>query len=112
MPLAFKADADRRPHIPRPRYRATSWAAYDAALRDRGGLTVWFTEAAIAAWRAEPRATRGGQARYSELAITPALTLRAVFRLAVRQTEGLIGSVLALLGLEWTPTPAGSPRRC
>jgi hypothetical protein len=40
---------------------------------------VWFTEAAIAAWRAEPRCTRGGQPRYSALAITTALTLRAVF---------------------------------
>src|SRR6267143_1187968 len=39
------------------------------ALRQRGSLTVWFTEAAIAAWKAEPRATRGGQPRYSALAI-------------------------------------------
>ena len=38
--LPFKANADRRHHIPRPRYRATNWSAYDAALRDRGSLTV------------------------------------------------------------------------
>src|SRR5271167_4789232 len=66
----------------------------------RGSLTVWFTEEAIAAWRAEPRTTRGGQPHYSALAITTALTLRAVFRLALRQTEGLIGSVIRLLGLD------------
>ncbi len=52
------------------------------------------------AWKAEPRTTRGGQPRYSALAITTALTLRAVFRLALRQTEGLIGSILTLLGLD------------
>jgi hypothetical protein len=63
-------------------------------------LTVWFTNAAIAAWKAEPRATCGGQPHYSALAITTALTLRAVFRLALRQTEGLIGSILSLLGLD------------
>jgi IS5 family transposase len=34
------------------------------------------------------------------LAITTALTLRAVFRLALRQTEGLIGSLITLLGLD------------
>ncbi|GAV34458.1 hypothetical protein ROTAS13_02125 [Roseomonas sp. TAS13] len=102
--MPFKANAGRRHHIPRPRYRATNWATYDAALRDRGSLTVWFTEAAIAAWRAEPRTTRGGQTRYSALAISTALTLRAVFRLALRQTEGLIGSVMALLGLD-LPVP-------
>ncbi len=78
----------------------TNSAAYDAALRQRGSLTVWFTDAAIAAWKAEPRTTRGGQPRTSALAITTALTLRAVFRLALRQTEGLIGSILALLGLD------------
>ena len=61
---------------------------------------MWFTEEAVAAWKAEPRTTRGGQPRYSTFAITTALTLRAVFRLALRQTEGLIGSILALLGLD------------
>ena len=78
----------------------TNWAEYDASLRQRGSLTVWFSEEAIAAWRAEPRTTRGGQAHYSALAIRTALTLRAVFRLALRQTEGLIGSILRLLGLD------------
>jgi hypothetical protein len=71
----------------------TNWAAYDSALRQRGSLTVWFTEAAIEAWKAEPRGTRGGQPRYSAVAITTALTLRAVFRLALRQTEGLVASM-------------------
>ena len=77
-----------------------NWAEYEAALRGRSSLTIWFTDAAIAAWQAEPRTTRGGQPRYSELASTTALTLRAVFRLALRQTEGLIGSIITLLGLD------------
>src|SRR4051812_34527740 len=102
--MPFKANADRRHRIPKQRRRITNWAEYDAALRQRGSLTVWFTEAAIAAWHAEPRTTPGGQPRYSSPAITTALTLRAVFRLALRQTEGLIGSILQLLGLD-LPVP-------
>ena len=51
-------------------------AACDAALRQCGSLTVWFTEESIAAWKAELRTTRGGQPRYSGLAIATALTLR------------------------------------
>ncbi len=98
--MPFKVNAERRHHIPKQRYRVTNSAVYDAALRQRGSLTVWFTDAAIAAWKAEPRTTRGGQSRYSALAITVALTLRSVFRLALRQTEGLIGSIVGLLGLE------------
>src|SRR5437773_10235191 len=98
--VPFKANADRRHHIPKQQDRVTNWSEYDAALRQRGSLTVWFTETAIAAWKAEPRTTRGGQPRYSALAITTALTLRAIFRLALRQTEGLIASLLRLLGLD------------
>ena len=98
--MPFKANADRRHHIPKQRRRITNWAEYDAALRQRGSLTVWFTQEAIAAWEAEPRTTPGGQPHYSALAITTALTLKAVFRLALRQTEGLIGSIIGLLGLD------------
>ena len=98
--MPFKANAARRHRIPKQRHRVTNSAEYDAALRQRGSLTVWFSEEAIAAWRAEPRTTRGGQPHYSALAIRTALTLRAVFRLALRQTEGLIGSILQLLGLD------------
>src|SRR3954470_3470692 len=86
------------------KHKVTNWRDYDAALRQRGSLTVWFSEEAIAAWRAEPRMTRGGQASYSPLAITTALPLRGVFRLAYRQAEGLIGSLIGLLGLE-LPVP-------
>src|SRR5881296_3170440 len=98
--VPFKANAARRHHIPKQRHRVTNWAAYEAGLRQRGSLTVWFTDEAIRAWRAEPRTTPGGQPWYSALAILTALTLRAVFRLGLRQTEGLIGSILRLLGLE------------
>jgi hypothetical protein len=98
--MPFKANQDRRHHIPKQRHRVTNWSEYDAALRQRGSLTIWFSEEAIAGWQAEPRTTPGGQPSYSALAIATALTLRAVFRLALRQTEGLIGSLLQLLGLD------------
>jgi hypothetical protein len=97
--LPFKLNQNRRHHIPKQEYKVTNSAAYDAALRQRGCLTVWFTDEAVATWKAEPRTTRGGQRWYSPLAILTALTLRAVFRLALRQTEGLIGSIMHLLGL-------------
>jgi len=71
------------------------------------------TDDAIAGWAAEPRTTRGGQPLsasltslrgiavrwYSSLAILTALTLHAVFRLSYRQAEGLLGSIVSLLGL-------------
>jgi Transposase DDE domain len=98
--LPFKLNQDRRHHIPKQKYTVTNWREYDASLRQRGSLTVWFSAEAVEGWRAAPRTTRGGQPWYSPLAILTALTLRAVFRLALRQTEGLIGSILHLLGLD------------
>src|SRR3954452_13001772 len=99
LTVPFKLNQDRRHHIPRQRHKVTNWSDYEASLRQRGSLTVWFTEEAIAAWAAAPRVSRGGQPWYSLLAILTALTLRAVFRLAFRQTEGLVGSIIGLLGL-------------
>ena len=109
--MPHKYNPDRRHHIPRPKRCVTNWSEYNEALRQRGSLTVWFTDAAIAAWKAAPRTTPGGQPHYSDLAITTALTLRAVFRLPLRQTEGLIGSLLQLLGLDlFDPRLRGRPR--
>ena len=53
----------------------------------------------MAAWRAPV-----GRRTFSDAAVTVALTVRAVFRLALRQTEGLVASVLRLLGLD-LPVP-------
>ena len=99
LTVPFKLNQDRRHPVPRQRHKVTNWPDYKASLRQRGSLTVWFTEEAIAAWAAAPRTTCGGQPWYSPLAILTALTLRAVFRLAFRQTEELIGPIISLLGL-------------
>jgi hypothetical protein len=102
--VPFKLHCKGRHHIPRQKHRVTNWLDYDAALRYRGSLTIWFIEEAVADWKAQPRTTPGGQRHYSDLAIETALTLRAVFRLASRQTEGLIGSIMRLLEIN-LPVP-------
>src|SRR4051794_39687484 len=98
--LPFKLNQDQRHHIPEQKRKVTNWRDYDESLRRRGSLTVWFSDEAVEAWEAERRTSRGGQPAYSDLAILTALTFKVVFRLAYRQTEGLIGSVIGLLGLD------------
>jgi hypothetical protein len=78
----------------------TNWPDYDAALVRRGELTVWLTEEAIASWYAPATGERGGQPIYSAIAIETALTLRLVFHQPLRQTEGLLRSIAALLGID------------
>jgi hypothetical protein len=77
---------------------------YEADLRRRGSLTLWVTPEALAGWHAPRRRIRGGQRRYSDLAIETTLTLACVFSLPLRQTEGFIRSILDLLGLQ-LPVP-------
>src|SRR3712207_9565889 len=98
--VPFKQNQDRRHHAPRQKRKVTNWREYDAGLRQRGSLTVWFTAEAVQAWQAEPRTTRGGQPAYSPLAIPTALTLPAAFPLLFPQTAGLIASVIGLSGLD------------
>ena len=81
------------------RYRVRNWREYEAGLRKRGDLTLWFSEEAIAAWRAPPGEKPGGQTVYSDLAIEVGLTVRLVYGLALRQTEGFLQSISTLLDL-------------
>ena len=97
--MAFKHNAARRHRIGRMKFKVTNWPEYEAGLRRRGSLTLWLTPEALAMWLAPRRTTRGGQPRYSDLAIETALTLGMVFGLRLRQVEGLLGSVLPLMGL-------------
>ena len=77
-----------------------NWAEYNESLRQRGDLTIWVSDEAQNVWRAPRRTSRGGQRRYSDLAIETCLTLRTAYRLPLRQTQGLMGSIGTLMGLD------------
>ena len=81
-------------------------------LRSRGDVTIWLSEDAIAAWIPPKNGLRGGQRRYSNLAIRTALTLRVVFGLPLRQTEGFLDSLLSLMSRDLkAPDPITLSRR-
>ena len=82
------------------KYRVGNWPAYDRALVQRGDVTLWLTPEAIATWEAVGVGTRGGQLQYSEVAIETALTLRLIFHLPLRQTEGFLRSIFGMLCLD------------
>jgi len=82
------------------KYRVGSWPAYDRALIQRGDVTLWLAPEAIARWETAGVGTRGGQLQYSDVAIETALTLRLLFHLPLRQTEGFLRSIFGMLGLD------------
>ncbi len=81
-----------------------NWLEYEASLRRRGDLTVWLSDAALDAWRAPPSGKPGGQRTYANIAIEAALTIRMVFHLPLRQTEGFLRSLTHMFELE-IPVP-------
>jgi len=82
------------------KYRITNGASDNETLVRRGNLRLWISPDAIANWNAKPsKRRRGGQPKYSNLAIKTALTLRLVYHLPLRQTEGFVTSIFDLMGL-------------
>ena len=86
------------------RYRVRNWAEYEAGLQTRGDLTIWLSGAALDAWKAPPSGKPGGQRTYADIAIEAALTIRMVFQLPLRQTEGFLRCLAELLEVD-LPVP-------
>jgi hypothetical protein len=102
-PMSHKHNADRRHHTllrvlsrPKMAFKIQNWPEYEAGLRRRGSLTLWIEDAAL-----DCRQTcgPGGQASHSDAAIQASLMVRTAFKLALRQAEGLLASVLTLMGV-------------
>ena len=85
-----------------PTYRTTNWRTYNSALKQRGSLLIWFDPEME--WVAAPRGGRGRPATFSDTAIQACLMLKALFGLPLRQTAGLVASLLELAKLDW-PVP-------
>ena len=86
-------------------YRVRNWREYEQGLRARGDVTIWFSEKATTNWISSSTGPRSGQRLYSDLAIETSLTLKTVFGLPLRQTDGFVGSLLSMLGLDHLPIP-------
>ena len=94
--------------------RITNWSEYNRALTNRGSLTFWLGEDLPELWfNREPKApgSRGLHRTFSDQAIQICLTVKAVFHLAYRQTEGFVNSVFVIggIGLKAPGQPRTAP---
>ncbi|WP_373369642.1 transposase [Laribacter hongkongensis] len=91
------------PH--KPRYRTTNWPEYNRSLQNRNNLTVWLSP--DTPWLGKRTGVNGRPPVYTDAAIQTVLTLKVLFRLALRHARGLVCSLLKLPGLDW-PVPCFS----
>jgi hypothetical protein len=81
-------------------YKVKNWRAYNEAVVTRGSLTLWFEASQNARWHQPERSGyRGSPMTYSEVAIPCGLTIRELFQLPLRATEGFLRSLVSLLGV-------------
>ena len=79
------------------KYRVTNWKEYEQSLCNRGSLTLWISPSVIKSWKPHTTKRRGGQQRFSDKAIETVLSLRLIFHLPLRQTEGFVNSIFQLM---------------
>lgn len=91
-----------RPKPAIARYRTTNWRAYNASLRERGSLDVWFD--ITMEWLAAASGRPGRPERFSDRAIEFCLTLKVLLGLPLRQVTGFVKSLLRMAKLDW-PVP-------
>ncbi len=80
--------------------KITNWPAYNNSLKQRGSLTVWLDDSAIAASTESPASRhRGRPLHYIDMAITSVLMMKRVFNLSFRALQGFVDSIFKLMAL-------------
>ena len=100
--MPYKLKDPVRHKFTKKSYNKRDWKAYEEGLRNRGDLTIWFCEDAVAAWNHydNEKRKRGRQRQYSDLAIETSHTIRLVYKQGLRQTEGLMRSIVRSMKLD------------
>lgn len=88
-------------------HRVRNWRQYNEGLKKRGSITLWISEEALGQWRYQGERRRGAQPTYSDLAIECCLTLRSIYHLPLRQSEGFVQSLFEQVHLS-LPVPDSS----
>jgi IS5 family transposase len=82
-------------------YRVRNWSEYNAALRQRGSLTFWFSEEVLENWMyPEPTGAIGPPVTFSDLAIETLVVVKSLYHLGGRQATGFVSSIFELMGIE------------
>ena len=83
------------------KYRVENWASYNNSLKKRGSLTIWIEKGFEKSWHAPILCNRlkGRPIKYSDKCINLMITVRHLFKLPLRQTEGFVKSIFTLLKL-------------
>jgi len=95
---AVKEDKNKKAN--KVKYKIRNWSEYNQALVNRGSMDIWISEDVLSSWLAEKEHHVGAPKKFSDLAIETILTVRSVFSLNLRSTQGFVASLFRLSGTE------------
>jgi hypothetical protein len=82
-------------------YRVRNWKNYNRSLVSRGSLMLWFSNDLAKKWKSKTISFQKGRNKYfSDEVILCALSFKQLFRITLRQTEGLLRSIVQLMKLD------------
>jgi len=81
-------------------YRVRNWGKYNRYLINRGNITFWFSKDSAAGWYYQGKHKRGGIIKYADAAIICVLTLRNLYKIPLRASQGLVESLITLTRLK------------
>ena len=82
------------------KYQGVNWSEYEKNLKNRGNICLWISKDVIRKWKSNSKKVRGGQQIHSDLSIEIILSLRMIFHLPLRQTEGVVASIFQLMKID------------
>lgn len=82
------------------KYQTKNWKEYNEALKKRGSMLIWIDK--DMAWNGIPTDKRGRSKTYSDSAIQFCLMIKNLYGLGLRQTIGMVESLLKLANLDWS----------
>ena len=102
----------KKPHRPhslkkKERYKVNNWPEYNRSLILRGSLKIWVPYEVLQKWYYVGQLERGSPLDYSDECIEFCLTIKAVYSLGYRQTEGFIESIFKMRKIN-LPVPSYS----
>jgi len=92
---------------PREKYKLRNWREYNNSLKNRGKITIWLNDNVKKSWLYKEEREAGGKVVYSDVAIEFCLTIKHLYGLGYRQTEGFVEDIFALCKID-LPVPSYS----
>ncbi|MEZ8107118.1 transposase [Vibrio cortegadensis] len=99
--MPYKYNEAKRHHFKKHTYALNNYGEYNQALKQRGQFDIWIPEDIINNWQYDERVYdgTGSSVKYPDSTIEACYYIRLVYKLPLRQAQGLIESLLTKLGM-------------